>query len=122
VGRERPSLKLLGATKLDATLHVILAIASRPQPLRLGLDGRSQHEHAERLRSLQRHLLGTLDVDLQHHVATLRRVGQRGAVEIVEDVRPLEEAAGGDVGLEGGLVDEVICIRRLAGAARSRRP
>jgi hypothetical protein len=66
--------------------------------------------------------VGTLDVDLQHDVTTLRRVWQRGAVQVIEDERPLEKAAGGDVGLERGLVDEVVRIGRFTRAARSCRP
>jgi len=41
---------------------------------------------------------------------------------MVEDLGELEEAAG--IGLADELVvsDEVICVRRLAGSTRSRRP
>ena len=54
------------------------------------------------------HLPGALDVDHEHQVAARGQialgVGGAGAVEVAEDVRPLEERVAGDHLLERGRV------------------
>ena len=55
------------------------------------------------------------DVDLEHDVAAVRRLGPRGAVEVAEELGVLEEAVGGDPRLEGRRGRRRCRRRRLAG-------
>jgi hypothetical protein len=122
VARDLLCLGHLLFTKGDAPGDMGLGIAPRTEPRRLHLDRGGDDEHAKGRGLAAEHLAGALDVDLEHQVLSRRRLGQRGAVEVVEDLGPLEEAARLDVGAEGVLVDEVVSVGVLAGPAGTRRP
>ena len=65
------------------------------------------------------HLLGAVDLDLEHDVAAGGRLRQRRAVEVAEELGPLEEATVGDALLELLPRDEHV---RAFGLARPAAP
>ena len=85
------------------------------------------HKHQNRLRYQLPHLASSPDVDLQQHVGPFGRIGNRGALQVVEELDPLQEPARVDGGLEGGQIDEPVRLGRLprpagAGGPRLRQP
>src|SRR3954447_3611681 len=101
---------------------LVLGVTTAPQAPLLLLTRRRHHEDQQRLGMAVAHLLGAVDLDLEHHVLAGRRRRERRAVVRAEEVGPLEEARGADAGLEGGTVGEDVGIVRLTGALRSCRP
>ena len=93
---------------LQALVNLVLGIAAAAQAPLLLLTRRGQDEDEDRLRVQGLHLAGAIDLDLEHHVALRRWFGHGAAVVVVEEGRPLEEATGGDAGLEGVAVGEHI--------------
>ncbi len=83
--------------------------------------GRQNQKH-DRVGALLQYLLRSLHFDLQEHIGAVRSVRQRGAVEVAVKLRPLEKLAVVNGALEGGPIDKVILVTRLAGALRSGRP
>ena len=65
---------------------------------------------------------GPVDVDLEDHVDAVGRLGHGRAVEVPEELGPLQEAAGGDARLEVVPGHEAVGVGRLARTAGSRRP
>jgi len=63
-----------------------------------------------------------VDVDLEEDVGPGRRVGQRRALPVVEELDPLEEPTGVDQLLELLLGDEVVGVGRLTRPAGAGRP
>jgi hypothetical protein len=102
---------------------VVLVVAPGGQALGLhGVGRREQQDHGGVGPPLQ-DLLGALDVDLEKDVGARRRVGDRGALEVVEEGCPLEEPARSDGRLERGAVDEDVSAALLfAGTRCARRP
>ena len=89
----------LVARHLQPPLNRLLAVlAAAAQPLLEHLERRRQHEDADGLDAARPHLPRALHVDHQHHVAARRRASRsvsaaHGAVEVAEDVGPLQELA-----------------------------
>jgi len=119
---DEAAVTFLGATEGDPALDVLLGVAPATQPLGLGLDRRRQHEDGNRIGPGGQHLASTLDIDLEDDVAVFGHLRHGRAVEVVENLRPFQEPPGGDVRLEGGAVDEVVGVGRLAPTAGTRRP
>ena len=68
------------------------------------------------------HLAGAIHLDLQHDIATVGNIGRRGAVVVVEELGPLQEAAGGDATFELGMIGEDVRGVRFARPLCARRP
>jgi hypothetical protein len=123
VGRDLGPPLHLGAAELDPAADVLLVVA--PGGEALGLDlvgGREQQDHGG-VGPLAQDLLGALHVDLEEDVGAGGRIGDRGALEVIEEGRPLEEPACFGGGLEGGTVDEdVRAALFFTGTRRARRP
>jgi hypothetical protein len=109
----------LGATELDPAADVLLVVAAGGEALGLDLVGGRQQQDDDGVGALAQDLFGTLHVDLEEDVGAWRRVGDRGSLEVVEERRPLEEAARLDRRLERGTVDED--IRTTLFFTRARR-
>ena len=108
---------------LDQTAaDVIRAVPPGHQPLSLYLGGRGHEQHDDGVRTAFEHLAGSLDIDLEQHVVARRWTRQRGAVQVPQELGPLEEAALGDPGLEGIAADEGVRISFLTRSAPARRP
>jgi hypothetical protein len=114
----------LGAAQLDPAADVLFVVAAGGEARRLDLVGGRQQEDDDGIGALAQDLFGPLHVDLEKDdVGTRRRVGDRCALEVIEERRPLEEAAGLDRRLEGGAVDEDVRTAFLfTRARRARRP
>jgi hypothetical protein len=63
-----------------------------------------------------------LEVDLEDHVLARGRIGERCAVEMAQELRPLEEPVGGDLLLEAAAIDVGVGIVGFTGTARARGP
>ena len=68
------------------------------------------------------HLTSPLELDLEDHVLVRGCFGGGRAVEVAEELRPLEESAGGDLLLEGLPVDKGVGVFGLTGPTGARRP
>jgi hypothetical protein len=113
----------LGAAELDPAADVLLVVAAGGEALGLdGVGGREQEDDGG-VGPAGQDLLGALDVDLEEDVGAGRRVGDRRALEVIEEGRPLEEPACFDGGLEGGAVDEDVgAALSFTGTRCARRP
>ena len=82
----------------------VAVLAAAAQPLLEHRERRRQHEDRHEGEAALAHLLRALHVDHQHHVAARRQqplgVRRARAVEVAEDVGPLEELARRDHRLE----------------------
>jgi hypothetical protein len=112
----------LEATFVDAPLDMFFRITSAAKPSRLDLLGGRRQEDHPGLRHHVDHLTGTGELDLEQHVASCGRRGDRSAIEMTEELGPLQEATSLDVRLETWPVDKNISILVLAWARRSSRP
>jgi hypothetical protein len=113
----------LGAAQLDPAADVLLVVAPGGESLGLDLVGRWQQEDHGGVRPALEYLLGALHVDLEEDVGPRWRVGDGGALEVIEEGRPLEELACLDGRLEGGAVDEDVRATLLfTRARRAGRP
>jgi hypothetical protein len=113
----------LGPAQLDPAADVLLVVAPGGQALGLDLVGRRQQEDHGGVGLALEDLLGALHVDLEEDVGPRRWIRDRGALEVIEEGRPLEELARLDRGLERGAVDEDVRAALLfTGAWRARRP
>jgi hypothetical protein len=102
---------------------VRLVVAPGGEALGLDLVGRWQQEDHGRVGPPLEDLLGALDVDLEEDVGPRRRVGDRCALEVIEEGRPLEELARLDRRLERGAVDEDVgAALFFTRTRRARRP
>ena len=101
---------------------LVLAVATLAQPALLLGPRRWQDEDQDRLGSLGLDLLGSVDLDLQHDVAAGDGLGERRAVEVAEELGPLQKATGGDVAAKLIASDEVIRRVGLADSAFTCRP
>ncbi len=99
---------------------VVVAALAQPRPLDLGGRGHEQDDQCVGVSHL--HLARPLEVDLEDHVLPGRGVGEWRAVEVAEELRPLQESAGGDPLLETSAIDEGVRVGGFTGAARTRRP
>lgn len=97
---ELPADALLLGALGDATIDLVGVIAPLLKALALDL-GRGGHEQDHQCVGMAlSHLTRPLEVDLEDHVLVRRGNGKRGAVEMPEELRPLQESAGGDLLLE----------------------
>ena len=86
------------AGSASATLRTALAMSGVAPTLEAGLllaAGRLDEEQ-ERIGVLATDLVRALDLDLEDDVDARRRIGRRRAVQVAEEVGPLEEPALGD--------------------------
>ena len=79
-------------------------------------------EHEDRVREALLDLPGPEDVDLEQRVGVGRRLRHRRALQVVEELDPLEEALGLDVGLELVARGEDVGVLGLPGTALSGAP
>ncbi len=114
---DQPPLTLFLGPSGKALLDVGLVVAAGTKPRRLNLDGRHRQQDKHRIFLSLTHLPCPLQVDLQEHIASSRRVRDGGPVEVSEEFGPFEEAVLGHSGFEGGTVDEDVGIVGLARAA-----
>jgi hypothetical protein len=117
-----PSLHLFELAGPEAFGDVGFVVASGPEACLLGLGRGRQEQDQGGVRAEPADLLGPLEVDLEEDVVTVRGIRDRGAVEVPEELGPLEEPTGPDPVLEGGSVDEVVGIVTLARPADPRGP
>ena len=97
VGELEPD-RLLGLGLAQPGDHLLLAVAALAQPALLLRPGRRQDEDQDGVGLHALHLLGAVDLDLEHDTSLPpARLGQRRAVEVAEELGPLEEAALVDV-------------------------
>jgi hypothetical protein len=121
-GRELPADALLLSALGDAAIDLGGIVAPLLEALALDF-GRRGHEQDDQCVGVPLpHLTRSLEVDLEDHVLVRRRFGERGAVEVPEELRPLQESAGGDLLLEGLAVDEGVGILGFTRASGSCRP
>jgi hypothetical protein len=113
----------LGSAELHPAADVLLVVAPGGQALGLDLVGRREQQDHGGVGAPVEDLLGALHVDLEEDVGPGRRVGDRGALEVIEEGRPLEELAVLDGCLECRAVDEDVGAALLfTGTRRARRP
>jgi hypothetical protein len=111
----------LGSAQLDPAADVLLVVAAGGEALGLDLvRGRQQEDHGGVGAPLE-DLLGALHVDLEEDVGPRRRVGDRGALEVIEEGRPLEELAGRGGRFESGAIDEDVGAALLFTRTRRAR-
>ena len=113
-----PLLLTLAHASLDALGGI--APLGEPGPLLVGVGVSMKTSRASG--STARDGAGALHVDLEEHVRARRRLRHRRALAVVEELDPLEEAAGVDVVVEGGPVGEDIGILGLAGPSGAGGP
>ncbi len=113
---------LLGRTFAEPFGDVVVVVAPTPEALGLHLDRGRHEEDQHRVRPEPTHLAGALQIDLEEEVPSGRRVGERRAVQVAEELGPLEEPATVTACLEGRAVDEDVRLVRLSGPARPGRP
>jgi hypothetical protein len=102
---------------------VLLVVPAGGEAFGLHGVGRWQQEDHGGVGPTLQDLLGALDVDLEEDVGPRRRVWDRGALEVIEEGRPLEEPPRLGRGLEGAAVDEDVgAAFQLAGTRGARRP
>ncbi len=82
-----------GATELNPASDVLLVVTPCRQALGLDVVGRREKEDDRGVGTAPEDLLGALDVDLEEDVSPGGRRGDRGALEVIEEGRPLEEPA-----------------------------
>lgn len=98
--RKLTTLTELEPAFVDASLDMVLRITSTSEPSRLDLfRGRRQEDHPG-LRHDINHLSSAIELDLEQDVAPTRWGGDRRAVEMTEELGPLQEASTFDVGLK----------------------
>jgi hypothetical protein len=106
----------------QAARHLSLVVTSPPKALLLHFGRGWQKQYYERVRVHRADLSGALEVDLQDDVTTRRRIWNWRAVQITEELRPLEESTCRDLLFEAIAVDECVGVRCLAGASGPRGP
>ena len=104
---------------------LVVGVAAAAQPAFLLVARRREHEDQDCVRNLALHLLGAVELDLEHDVGRvgLAQLGRaRRAVVIAEELGPLEEPALTFVALErlGGRED--VGVRSLARTLRAGGP
>ena len=110
----------LGTAELDPPAYVLLVVAPGRQPLRLHLGrGREQQDHRG-VGPPGQDLLGALHVDLEQHVGPRGRLGDGRTHQVVQELRPLEEASLCHRLLEHGAIDED--VRTALAFTRTRLP
>lgn len=68
------------------------------------------------------HLLGAVDLDLEHDVATRRQIRNRGSVVVAEELGPLEKTTGLSMEFEGVPRGEDVGVITFARSLGPRRP
>ncbi len=114
-------LDLVSAER-DAPFDVLRGVAASPQTRLLHLDRGRHQQHAHHVLGELEHLTRPLQVDLEDQVPAFECFWHRRAVVGVEHLRPLEEAAGGDPGLERLGIDEGVRVGVLTRPTLARRP
>jgi hypothetical protein len=117
-----PADALLFGALGDAAIDLGGVVSPLLEALALDL-GRRRHEQDHQCVGVPfPHLARPLEVDLEHHVLVRRSFGERRAVEMAEELRPLQESARGDLGLERLPVDEGVGVLGFPVTSWSRRP
>ena len=93
-----------------------LVVSAGPEPSLLVLERRGQEQNEGGVGTAAAHLTRSLEVDLQQDVPSRTRLGDRGPVEVAQELGPLEETALFRIGLERGPIDEDIGVLRLSRA------
>jgi hypothetical protein len=93
VVRQPAGLADLVTPGLDAGRDLCGWIAALSQPPTLDLVGGREEQDHDRVRLLGDHLARALDIDFQENVTPLRRVRDRRAVAVTEELGPLQEPA-----------------------------
>jgi len=124
---QRDHADLLGDEPLllrlrQPSAELVLVVAPLAEAPLLLLERRRLDEHEEGVGVVLLHDPGAVDVDLEEDVGPGRRVGQRRALPVVEELDPLEEPTGVDQLLELLLGDEVVGVGRLTRPAGAGRP
>jgi len=121
-GRQLPAQTHLLGTDLDAPVDLVDVVAPPAQAGPLDLGGRRHQEHDQRVGVSLLNLTGSLEVDLEDDVPVCRGIGKGCAVEVAEELRPLEEPARGDLLLEALAIDEGVRVRSFTGSLGTRGP
>ncbi len=100
----------------------LIGVTPTPQPLLLNRPGRCLQEDQDGVRHPFEDVAGALDVDLQHHIRAGLGLRIGTAVEVAKELRPLEKAVLGHMGLERVGIDERVGGVGLTQAWRARRP
>lgn len=109
-------------TESDALRDVFFAVATGSQAFHLCFDRwRDQHDADDVVCPIS-HLTSALEVNLQDEVLIVVWARHRGAVVLVEDLRPLQETPLSDSLFESRAVDEGICAFVFTRTALTRRP
>jgi len=119
---ELPAQAHLLGPQGDAPVHLVVVIAPLAQTRPLDLGGRGHEQDDQCVRMSHLHLARPLEVDLEDHVLAGRGVGKWRAVQVAEELRPLQESAAGDLLLETPAIDECVRVGGFTGAARTRGP
>jgi hypothetical protein len=106
----------------DAPVHLGGVVAPVAQAFALDLGGRRDEQDDQGVGVPLLHLPGSLEVDLEHDVPARWCVGERRAVEVPEELRPLEEPPGVDPVLEAVAIDECVSVGRFTGAPGTSGP
>ena len=101
---------------------VILGVSPGAKTLNLSLDRRWNKHHANDVIRTSADLTGALEIDLEHEILVIVRTWHRGAVVLVENLRPLEKSALGDVLFKSWAVDKGVRKFVFAWSALSRGP
>jgi hypothetical protein len=116
-----PQAHLLGAEG-DAPIDLVDVVPPLPQAGPLDLGRRRHEEHDQCVGVARPDLTRSLEVDLEDHVLAGRSLGKGCAVEMAEELGPLEEPTGRDLLLETPTIDEGVRVGCFTGTLRTRRP
>ena len=122
VRRELSAGALLPDPELETAGNLVLVVTTSAQPGGLHLWARRQQQHDDGVRVATLHLRGSLQIDLEQYVASRRWIRIWRAVQVAEELGPLEEPVVRDAGFEGVPIDEGIRVSRLTRATGARRP
>jgi hypothetical protein len=106
----------------DASVHLGGVVTPMAQAFALDFGGRRHEQDDQGVRVPLLHLPGSLEVDLEDDVLVRWCVGERRAVEVPEELRPLEESPGVDPLLEAVAIDEGVGVGRFTAASGTGGP